>query len=124
MGLTAALVVLLTIASELTGPEIGGVLAALPVLASVLAVYTHRAYGSGAVVALLRGMVSGMAAFVGFCAIVALLVVPAGTAVAFLVGAVSAVAVQLLALDGGIRLRLARAGRSRATRARSAEMSA
>jgi hypothetical protein len=70
------------------------VLAALPVLASVLAVFTHARYGAAAVVELLRGMLGGMAGFVCFCALVAALVEPAGIGAAFAVSAVAAVAVQ------------------------------
>lgn len=101
---TVVMIVLLTVAAELLGPRIGGVLAGLPALASVLAVFTHRAYGSAAVVALLRGMASGMAGFVGFCAVVALLIVPAGIAPAFLVAAAAAALIQLLALGGWDRI--------------------
>ena len=100
MALTAALIVLLTIASELFGPVVGGMLAALPVLASVLAVFTHRVHGSDATIGLLGGMLTGMSGFVAFCAAIALLEVPAGTAVAFGVATLSAVAVQSLMLIG------------------------
>lgn len=92
MAATAALVLALTGAAVLLGPLIGGVLAGLPILASVLAVFTHRAQGPPAAVALLRGMVTGMPCFVGFCAVVAVLVVPLGVAVAFAAATVVAVA--------------------------------
>ena len=98
MALTAALIVLLTIASELFGPVVGGMLAALPVLASVLAVCTHREHGSDATIGLLGGMLTGMSGFVAFCAAIALLAVPAGTAVAFGVATLCAVAAQALML--------------------------
>jgi hypothetical protein len=83
MAVTAALVAVLAAAARLFGPLVGGLLAGLPVLASVLAVFTHRRDGVGALVDLLRGMLIGMVGFVAFCAMVALLIVPAGTAVAF-----------------------------------------
>jgi hypothetical protein len=92
MVTTAALVVALTAATELLGPLIGGVLAALPILASVLAVFTHRDQGPAAAIALLRGMVTGMPAFVGFCAVVAVSIVPLGVALAFAAATVTAVA--------------------------------
>jgi hypothetical protein len=100
MALTAALIVLLTVASERLGPVVGGMLAALPVLASVLAVFTHRGHGSDAAIGLLAGMLTGMTGFVAFCAAIALLAAPAGTAVAFAVAMVSAVAAQALTLWG------------------------
>lgn len=99
MALTAALVAGLAAAAGAFGPLVGGMLAALPVLASVLAVLTHRRYGAGAVVALLHGMLSGMAGFVGFCVVVAALVVPAGILTAFGLAALSAVGLQVVAHD-------------------------
>jgi hypothetical protein len=93
--------------ADLFGPLVGGMLAALPVLASVLAVFTHRQYGAVGVVGLLRGMLSGMAGFVGFCAVVATLIVPAGTAAAFAVATGVAIGLQVLALENPARARLA-----------------
>jgi hypothetical protein len=83
MGLTAALILGLGSAAEHLGPGPGGVLAALPVLASILAAFTHARSGGAAAAELLRGMLRGMAGFVAFCAIVGALVVPAGIAAAF-----------------------------------------
>ncbi len=98
MVVTVSLVALLAATAEVFGPVIGGMLAGLPVLASVLAVCTHRRDGSVAVVDLLRGMLSGMAGFVAFCAVVATLIVPTGTAVAFAAATVAAAGLQALAL--------------------------
>lgn len=101
MVMTVVLVVMLALATAAMGPVVGGILAALPALASVLAAFTHRRDGPVVVVALLRGMLSGLSGFVVFCAVLALLLVPAGTATAFAVAAATAVAVQaaLLATD-------------------------
>ena len=97
MALVVALVAGLAAAASELGALAGGVLAALPVLASVLAVATHRRHGAPAVAALLRGMVLGMGGFVVFCAAFALLVGPAGAAGAFLAAGAGAVAAQALA---------------------------
>ncbi|HEX6743154.1 MAG TPA: hypothetical protein VF087_03050 [Solirubrobacteraceae bacterium] len=94
MVLTAVLVVSLTAAASRLGPVVGGVLAALPALASILAVFTHEQHGARAVVFLLRGMLSGMAGFVVFCAVVAALVDRAGVGATFTAAAVAAVCVQ------------------------------
>ena len=94
MALTALLAVSLTAAASRLGPVVGGVLAALPVLASILAVFTHARYGAAAVSELLRGMLGGMAGFVSFCALVAALAEPAGIAATFAVATVAALAVQ------------------------------
>jgi hypothetical protein len=91
MALTAMLIVALTAAASAFGPLIGGILAALPALASVLAVFTHGQQGDVALVALLRGMLSGMAGFVLFCLVVALLVDRTSVAAAFTAATLAAV---------------------------------
>jgi hypothetical protein len=96
MFLTAALVIALAAAGASLGPIVGGMLAALPVLASLLAVFTHRQDGGDAATALLRGTVAGMAGFVAFVEVVALLIAPAGTALAFAAATAAAVVVQAL----------------------------
>jgi hypothetical protein len=101
--LTAALIVALTLAADRFGPVVAGVLSALPVLASVLAVATHRSYGRHALVDLLRGMVVGLSAFAAFCAIVGGLVDRAGVAVAFTAATAVAVGVQAAAARTRIR---------------------
>ncbi len=94
MALTAGLVVTLAVIAGATGPVLGGMLAALPVLASILAVLSHREAGAEATVVLLRGMLAGMAGFVVFCATVAVLVTH-GSAPAFAAATGAAVMVQL-----------------------------
>ncbi len=74
MAVTALLIVALTMAGSRFGPTVAGMLAALPTLASVLAVFTHARHGVDALLGLLRGMLGGMVAFAAFCAVVALLV--------------------------------------------------
>jgi hypothetical protein len=101
--LTAVLVVSLSAAAGALGPAMGGVLAALPVLASILAAFTHRQEGAVAVVALLRGMLAGMAGFVVFCIAVAGLVEPMGTGPAFAAAALAAIAVHAAAAHGPAR---------------------
>lgn len=76
------------------GPAAGGLLAALPVLASLLAVFTHREAGGAAAIQLLRGTLAGMAGFVAFCEVVAALIVPAGAATAFAVATAVALCLQ------------------------------
>jgi hypothetical protein len=95
--LTAALAVSLSAAASALGPAKGGVLAALPVLASILAAFTHRQDGAVALVVLLRGMLVGMAGFVVFCMTVAGLVERVGIAPAFAAAALAAIAVHAAA---------------------------
>jgi hypothetical protein len=97
MAATAGLVAALSAAAAELGPHVGGILTALPVLASILAVFTLAQHGAPAAQELLRGMVTGMAAFVVFCALVAALVQPAGIATAFGAAVLGALAAQAAA---------------------------
>jgi hypothetical protein len=94
MALGALLVCSLALGAAWLGPEAGGVLAGLPVIAAVLASETHRRSGVLTLHALLRGMLDGMVSFVLFCEIVATLAVPAGIAFAFATASVAAAAAQ------------------------------
>ncbi len=98
VALTALLVASLTSLAAVAGPLVGGMLASLPVLSSVLAVFTHRRQGPAALVGLLRGLLAGMAGFVAFCAVVAALIVPAGVPAAFAAGTLAALGLQVLAV--------------------------
>ncbi|HLJ02269.1 MAG TPA: hypothetical protein VKT31_02465 [Solirubrobacteraceae bacterium] len=111
MALTAALVAILAAAATLFGAVAGGMLAGLPVLASVLALATHRRDGAAATVALLRGMLSGMSGFVCFCVAVEALIVPAGIAAAFITATLATLGLHALlwrARDRGSALALLR----------------
>ena len=92
------LVAALAVLAGVLGPTAGGVLAALPVLAAVVAVFTHRTEGPVAATAFLRGLLGGLGGFAAFCLLVALLVEPAGGPAAFVAGTAGAVAAQLLAV--------------------------
>jgi len=96
MAVTALLIVGLTLAAGWLGPAAAGILAALPTLASVLAVFTHAREGRDALLSLLRGMLAGLAAFVVFCAAIAALIEPAGVPLAFGLATAAAVLAQLV----------------------------
>jgi hypothetical protein len=101
MGSVALLVALLSAAAGALGAVAGGMLAALPVLACVLAGFTHREHGGAQAIALLRGMLAGMASFVLFCQVIALAIVPYGIAPAFAAASALALAVQAVAVYPG-----------------------
>jgi hypothetical protein len=109
-GATAALVLTLTAVAGVLGPQLSGMLAAFPVLASVLATFTHTQDGPAAVAALLRGMVRGLVSFAAFCFLVAILLPAAGAGVAFAVAALAALAVHGLSRLGGVIPRARRDG--------------
>ena len=93
-ALTALLVTLLSVAVSRLGPTAGGMLAALPIVASVLTVFAHRGSGPRAAVEMLRGTVTGMAGFVVFCELVALTIVGVGAAAAFGLATAAALVIQ------------------------------
>jgi hypothetical protein len=96
--MTAALVLALTAAGGLLGPRLGGMLAAFPVLASLLAAFTHAAHGGGAASDLLHGMVAGLIGFATFCLVIAIGLAPLGTVAAFGLGVVATLAVHATTL--------------------------
>ena len=68
----ALLVLLVTHYSARLGPQLSGVFAMFPVMASVLVVFSHRHAGAAFAIQLLRGMVLGYYGFAGFCLVLAL----------------------------------------------------
>ncbi len=80
-----ALVLALTATAGWLGPQVSGLLAPFPVIASVLAVFTHSQRGHPEVLRLLRGLLLGYAAYALFCFALALTLRPLGTAAAFAV---------------------------------------
>lgn len=101
MALTAALIVALALAAGRFGATVAGVLAGLPVLASVLAATTHRRQGRTAALELLDGMLAGLGGFVAFCAVFAATAVPWGVAPAFAAATAACLAVQAAAYVAG-----------------------
>ena len=97
---TAAFVLLLTGVADALGPGLSGLLAAFPVLASVLCAFIHAQEGGTAVADFLRGLLTGLAGFAAFCFVVAELLPVTGTAAAFAVGTVVA-----LVVNGGLAVR-------------------
>jgi hypothetical protein len=88
----------MALAAGSLGPTVGGGLAGLPVVATVLVVDTHRKHGDVALSRLLRGMLAGMAGFVVFCEAVSVLAVPAGIALTFTLAALAAAIAQAVVL--------------------------
>ncbi len=94
---TALLVLTLTGAAAGLGPTLTGVLTPFPISTSVLAAFVLVQEGPLHANALLRGFLRGAFGFVAFCFLVAVLLVPAGTFVAFTVALCGAFAAQLIA---------------------------
>jgi hypothetical protein len=102
---TAAFVLALTAGAGALGARLSGLLAAFPVLASVLSVFIHAQDGPEAVADFLRGMLGGLAGFAAFCFVVALVLPGAGPVAAFALATLVA-----LAVNGGLAARAIRPG--------------
>jgi hypothetical protein len=103
--LTVALVLALSAASGALGPRLGGILAAFPVLASLLAGLTHADHGGVAAGDLLHGMVAGLTGFATFCLVIAVALGPLGTAAAFALGSLASLAAHGTTLPFVVRRR-------------------
>jgi hypothetical protein len=95
-GCAMALVLTLTAIAGWLGPQLSGLLAPFPIIATVLAAFTHAQRGSDETLRLLRGMVSGFGAFALFCFTLAVSLRGLGTAAGFLLATAVALTTQAL----------------------------
>ena len=98
---TAGLVLLLTGFAGALGPRLSGLLATFPVLATVLAAFTHALSGPAAAAQLLRGFSTGLVTFALFCFCVAELLPAHRIAAAFVLSSLAALAAHTLSF--GVR---------------------
>ena len=84
MATTAVLVFLLTQAASGLGSQLSGLLTPFPVVTSVIAVFAQRDQGYAGAMRTLQGLLASMPAFVVFCLILALVLVPFGLWIAFM----------------------------------------
>jgi len=75
---TAVLVALVTLSTDLLGPELSGIVATYPVILSVIGSFTHAQWGWPAVVLLARGISLSLLSFVVFFLVLGLSVTAAG----------------------------------------------
>jgi hypothetical protein len=98
-GLSAlALVLALTALAGQLGARLSGLLAPFPVIASVLAVFTHAQHGEQDLLRIMRGFVIGLVAYALFCFALARSLGSLGIAESFLLAVFAAVATQAVAL--------------------------
>lgn len=88
----AVMVVSLSAASAALGPRLTGLLTPFPVIASVLAAFTHATEGAGAVRRYADALVRGLPSFAAFTTTIALSVRHLGTAASFAIASVVALA--------------------------------
>lgn len=93
-----ALVLALTFFSARLGPNLTGLLSVFPVMGSVLAVFSHRHYGTGFAVKILQGMVQGFYAFTVFCLMLAYTLRTQAWPLCFLMATLAAVVIQTFSM--------------------------
>src|SRR5690606_31729833 len=96
MGSSVLLVLLVTQFSSTLGPQLSGAFAMFPMMAPVLAVFSHRQSGAAYATRLLRGMVLGYYSFSVFCLALVLALPATSLGSAFLISLGSAVLVQAI----------------------------
>ncbi len=94
----ATLVLVLTAIAGWLGPQLSGLLAPFPIIATVLATFTHAQRGTDELRRLLRGLISGFGAFALFCFVLALALRRLDTAAAFGLATGLALLIQALVL--------------------------
>ncbi len=101
-GCAMALVLTLTAIAGWLGPQLSGLLAPFPIIATVLATFTHAQRGVDETLRLLRGLIAGFGAFALFFFVLAISLRGLGTGGAFVLATAVAVLAQ------GVVLALAR----------------
>jgi hypothetical protein len=96
--ITALLVLGVTTASGALGSRLSGLLAGLPILASVLAVFTHARLGAQQTASLLRGLLLGCVSFALFVFAVSVSLASLGLLASFALASAVALAAQLSVL--------------------------
>jgi len=95
---SGVLVVAITVSAASLGPQISGLLSAVPLLATILAVFSQVTLGHGAAIQLLRGMVSGFYALATFCFVLTFSLAQWGIALGFTAALLGAVLAQAISL--------------------------
>jgi len=93
-------ILLLTEIAPFIGPRLTGLLATIPLYATILTIFAHRLQGAAGAVHVLRGLLFGMFAFASFFLALGILIEHTGVGLAFM----SAIVVALLVQGGTLRI--------------------
>jgi uncharacterized membrane protein (GlpM family) len=104
MVVATVFVVLLTAVAPVLGPYLSGLLSPFPLFGAVLVVFVHRSEGATSAMKLLRGLLFGLFAAVGFFVALSALIEPLGIGLGFAAATATALVAQ------GLTLRLLRPG--------------
>lgn len=92
------LVIAITALSGPLGPKLSGLLTPFPVVATVLAAFTHAQHGEHQLVRIMRGFTIGLVAYVLFCFALALVLPSTAVAPSFVLALAAALVTQALTL--------------------------
>jgi hypothetical protein len=98
-----ALVIAITALSGPFGPKLSGLLTPFPVVATVLAAFTHAQHGEHQLVRIMRGFTMGLVAYVLFCFALALVLPSTAVAPSFVLALSAALLTQALTLTLALR---------------------
>jgi hypothetical protein len=98
MAVGTAIVLTITEAAAVLGPQLSGTLAAFPVYVTVLAIFAHRLEGPEQAMGVARGLQLGLFGTICFFLVVTSTIEQLGVAGAFGIGIVATIAVQLVSL--------------------------
>ena len=98
MVVATTLVIVITSAAPLLGPQLSGLLTTYPVYAGVLGIFAHAQRGGAAAGQVMRGLCYGIIAFATFFFAIGAIIDRAGILPAFAVAATGAILVQALTL--------------------------
>ncbi len=98
MVIGTSIVLAVTEAATLLGPQLSGIVAAFPVYVTILAVFAHRLEGPEQAIGVARGLQVGLFGTVVFFLVISAAIEPAGIAAAFGIAIVAVAAVQSVSL--------------------------
>ncbi len=96
MASGTAVVVFVTALAPLVGPGVSGLLAMLPVMGTVLALFAHLRQSADSAIGVLQGILAGLLGTVVFLAIVSVALVPLGVPASFAVAVLAITVIQTL----------------------------
>ncbi len=103
MAAGAGMVVFVTTVGPYFGATISGMMATIPTVAAVLALFTHAQEGPERTIGVMRGMTHGLLGFAAFLTVLAATLVPLGIPASFALAGSVVVVVQLVELRAALR---------------------
>ena len=98
MLIATVFVVLITALAPSLGPRLTGLLAPFPLFTTILAAFAHHQAGPAAAIKVLHGLLMGLFSYASFFFVLAILLVPAGIGLAFVIAIITMLTMQGISL--------------------------